>query len=129
MLTKILVTTLVILSCYFYLRYRRNKAPATSGGSTSSLDAGSRKSSSAFQVKWVAGVLIALSACSAISFFIYDRMDNQRLLTVKIINPYSGEVMTYQVHKGDLKERSFETTQRQIIRVSNRERIEVIETP
>lgn len=128
MLTKILVTALIILACYGYLRYQRNKRLSVPG-KNDSLDTDTGKSSLSTQVQWVAGGLIVLTACGAISFFIYNWMDDRRLLTVTITSPHSGEVVTYQVYKGDLKERSFETIQGQTIRIGNSERIEIVQAP
>ena len=128
MLTKILVTALIILACYFYLRYQRNKQQSVAG-QNDSLDTGSEKSSLSSQIRWVAGGLIGLTVCAAIGIFIYSWMDDRRVLTVKITSPYSGEVVSYQVYKGDMKERSFKTLHGQVIRISDSERIEISETP
>lgn len=128
MLTKILVTALIILACYFYLRHQRNKQ-LPGAGKADSLDTRSGEKSLSLQVQWLAGGLVLLTVCAAIGFFIYDWMDNRRVLTVKVTSPYSGEVVTYQVYKGDMEERSFETIQGQVIRVGNSERIEVSENP
>ena len=125
MLTKILVTALIILACFYYLRYQRNKQQASTQKTSAVTSA--RKFSLASQIKWLAGGLVGLTICAAIATFIYGWLDKQQVLNVKVTSPYSGEVVTYQVYKGDMDERSFETVQGQKIRIGNSERIEVSE--
>lgn len=125
MLTKILVTALIILACFYYLRYQRNKQQAGTQKAIAATSA--HKFSRTSQVKWLAGSLVALTICAAMVSFIYGWLDKQQILNVKVTSPYSGEVVTYQVYKGDMNERSFETVQGQKIRIGNSERIEVSE--
>jgi hypothetical protein len=89
----------------------------------------SEKNSLPLPVRWLAGGLVVLVICAAISFFVYDWLDSRRVLTVKVTSPQSGEMVSYLVYKGDLNERSFETIQGQVVRIGNSERIEVSETP
>lgn len=128
MLTKILVTALIVLACFFYIRYQRHKQVSLTE-QNDTLNTRSGKNSLPSPIHWLAGGLIVLTVCGATSFFIYDWLDNRQLLTVKVTSPHSGEVVTYQVYKGDMKERSFETLQGQVVRIGNSERIEVSATP
>lgn len=125
MLTKILVTALIILACFYYLRYQRNKQLAGTQKAIAATPA--RKFSLTSQIKWLAGGLVVLTICAALASFIYGWLDKRQILNVKVTSPYSGEVVTYQVYKGDMNERSFETVQGQKIRIGNSERIEVSE--
>lgn len=128
MLTKILVTALVIAVCFVYLRHQRQKNAATSKQANVS-ESVSKKNAISTQFQWLAGALIVLTACTAIGFFIYGWLDGHRVMTIKIINPQSGDVVNYQAYKGDLLERSFTTLQGQKIRLSDSERIEITENP
>lgn len=128
MLTKILVTALVIVACFAYVRYQRGKNSTTTG-QDSSVASSEKKPNLSAQFQWLAGGLIVLTAAAAIGFFIYNWMDDHRVMTVNIINPQSGNVVSYQVYKGDLQERSFKTLQGQQIRISSAERLEVSESP
>jgi uncharacterized protein (UPF0333 family) len=128
MLTKILVTALVIAACFVYLRHQKQKNAAASKQANVS-ESISKKNSISSQFQWLAGALIVLTACMAIGFFIYGWMDGHRVMTIKIINPQSGDVVSYQVYKGDLLERSFTTLQGQKVRISDSERIEITENP
>lgn len=124
MLTKILVTALVILGCYAFIRFQRNKQPAQSKQAVLT-GRQQAKISVASSFKWLAVSLVVLTLATAVGFFIYDWQDNHERVIVKVTNPHNGETVSYQVYKGDLQERSFETVQGQIIRVGNSERIEV----
>jgi len=128
MITKILVTALVIVACYVYLRHQRQKQDGTSVQTTLAT-AVTNKNTVSSQFKWLAISLVVLTACAAIGFFIYNLVDDRRVLNVKITNPHNSEVVTYHVYKGDMQERSFETLQGQQIRISINERIEVSEVP
>ena len=128
MITKILVTALIIAACYVYLRHQRQKQIGTSA-QTKSATAVTNKNTVTSQFKWLAISLVVLTACAAIGFFIYNLMDDRRVLNVKITNPHNSEVVTYQVYKGDMQERSFETLQGQQVRISSSERIEISEAP
>jgi len=123
MLTKILVTALVILGCYLYIRHQQQK----SSQPTLSRKLGDTPKKAQF--RWLAVTLIGLSLSASIGFFIFNWLDDRTVMTVKITSPQSGEVITYQVYKGDMKDRSFETLQGQIVRISNSERIEISEEP
>jgi len=128
MITKILVTALVIAACYAYLRHQRQKQSTTSA-QVKLPNTGANKNTVTSQFKWLAISLVVLTACAAIGFFIYNLMDDRRVLNVRITNPHSSGVVTYQVYKGDIQERSFKTLQGQQVRISNSERIEISEAP
>lgn len=122
MLTKILITALVILGCYTFLRFQRNKQlTQPQGKAVPAIDHRPARTS----VKWLSVALLALSLTAVTGFFIHNWLDNRQLLSVKIINPYNGETMIYQVYKGDLEDRRFKTVDGQTVRVSNSERMEI----
>jgi protein-S-isoprenylcysteine O-methyltransferase Ste14 len=125
MLTKILVTALVILTCFYYLRYQRNKQQT--GTQKENAATSTREFSLTSQIKWLASGLVVLTICTAIVLFIYGWFDKQQVLNVKVTSPYSGKVVSYQVYKGDINERSFETVQGHKIQIGNSERIEIRE--
>lgn len=127
MLTKILVTALVIVACFSYLRYQRGKNQATEAQDDSAAR-NTKKPSVNGQIQWLAVGLIVLTGAAAIGFFIYSWVDDHRVMTVNLINPKTGAQQSYQVYKGDLQERSFKTLQGQQIRIGNTERLEVRES-
>ncbi|OMH38058.1 hypothetical protein [Motiliproteus sp. MSK22-1] len=129
MLTKILLTALIIVGCYTYLRYKRNLEQGDI--SSQRLKGDDNTPTPAIPstvVRWLATGLVFLSVAGAVGFFIYDWNDSRTLLEVKVINPQSGEQIRYQVYKGDMEERSFKTIQGQQVRIANTERLEVMES-
>ena len=125
MLTKILVTALIILACFYYLRFQRNKQQI--GTQKANAATSAQKFSRTSQIAWLAGSLVALTICAAIISFVYGWFDKKQVLNVKLISPYSGEVVIYEAYKGDMNERSFETVQGKVIRIGNSERLEISE--
>ncbi|MCW8884936.1 MAG: hypothetical protein OQK12_06730 [Motiliproteus sp.] len=123
MLTKLLLTTAVIVGCYLFIRYKRGEALANQPQQRVE----AKPKSDRKPLNGLALGLMAVLVAAAIGFFVYDYQDNQTLLEVKVINPSNGEETQYQVYKGDLGARSFETIQGQQVRIGNSERMEVRE--
>ncbi|MEH6626352.1 MAG: hypothetical protein V7739_07905 [Motiliproteus sp.] len=124
MLTKMLLTAAVIFGCYLFIRHKRSASVASQAPARVELETVSANK----PVNWIALALVAVSVVAAVGFFIYDWQDNQTLLEVKVINPSNSEETLYQVYKGDLGARSFETIQGQQVRIGNSERMEVKES-
>lgn len=124
MLTKLLLTAAVIFGCYLFIRHKR----AVSAASQSPVRVQqSPKTPENKPVNFIALALVGVTVVAAVGFFIYDWQDNKTLLEVKVINPSNSEETIYQVYKGDLGARSFETIQGQQVRIGNSERMEVKE--
>ncbi len=126
MLTKILLTVAVIFGCYLYIQHKRAASMTRSAPvriEPEEIETPTKKS-----INWIALALVGASVIAAVGFFIYDWQDSQTLLEVKVINPSSSEETLYQVYKGDLGARSFETIQGQQVRIGNSERMEVKES-
>ncbi len=124
MLTKILLTALVILGCYLFIRYKRSVVQQQGAATPIAEDTLSANP----LVRWFSVALLILSLTAAVGFFIYDWNDSRTLLEVQVISPHSGDKVVYQVYKGDLKERSFTTIQGQQVRIASNERLVVAES-
>lgn len=122
MITKIILTLLVIAAGYFYLK-RQSVSKSASVRQPTEI---SVSSASSVPVKLIAGLLVGIFSVATVSFVGYRWYDNSRLLEVRLISPATPEPLVYQVRKGDLKERSFTTTDGQIVRISASERLEVM---
>lgn len=122
MITKIILTLLVIAAGYIYLK--RKSAPQSSA-SARQQDTVSVSASSAVPVKLIAALLIAIFSVATLSYIGYHWFDNNRVLEVRLISPGTDQHLIYEVRKGDLKERSFTTTDGQIVRIGASERLEV----
>ena len=73
MLTKILVTALIIIASFYYLRYQRNKQEAEIQKTNTFTP--SRKFSLTSQIQWLAGGLAVLTICTVIASFIYSGLE------------------------------------------------------
>lgn len=122
MLTKILITALVIFGCYLFLRYSRRPAPDTRRE-----PARPAVNGTAFR-RLAAGVLL-LSLLAAVAAFLYGWYDDRTLLDIRVINTLTGDVVHYQAYKGDLEGRSFVTLYGQQVSIADSERLEVSPAP
>ena len=118
MVTKILITLLVIAGCYLYLK-RRNSSASQQQRPSGETDA------EQLPVKMIAVFLLVLSVMGTLSYVGYRWYDSHTLLDVRIINPANDSEVIYQVYKGDLDNRSFTTVQGQTVRISASERLEI----
>lgn len=124
MLTKILLTALVIIACYVYIQYKR-KAQANLAGAEQMLSESANKTPASF--RWLAIGLLVASVLGAVGYTLYGWYDDQTLLNVRVINSQTGEVVNYQVQKGEMGPRSFITIHGQQVTIANSERMEVTE--
>lgn len=122
MITKIVLTLLVIAAGYVYLK-RKSASASSAAGRPSEV---SVESASSVPVRLIAVLLLVISSVATLSYIGYRWYDNNRLLEVRLISPGVAEPLVYQVRKGDLDERSFTTTDGQIVRISATERLEVM---
>ncbi|MEH6577078.1 MAG: hypothetical protein V7731_08355 [Amphritea sp.] len=118
MVTKILITLLVIAGCYLYLKRRDSNASQQRQPAREPI-------AESQPVKMIAVLLLALSVLATLSYVGYRWYDSHTLLDVRIINPENDNEVVYQVYKGDLDDRSFTTVQGQTVRISNSERLEI----
>ncbi|WP_299196620.1 hypothetical protein [uncultured Amphritea sp.] len=119
MVTKVLLTLLVIVLAYLYLRRRMNRnTPQRPRVKTEPV-------SSDTPVKTIAILFVLVSFTLTVGFFVYRWIDGNQLLRVTLISPQSSEPLYYQVHKSELQERSFTTTDGQIIRIGGQDRLQI----
>ena len=118
MVTKILITLLVIAGCYLYLKRRSSSANQQRRPARESV-------AEQQPVKMVAVLLLILSVLGTLSYVGYRWYDSHTLLDVRIINPANDSEVVYQVYKGDLDDRSFTTVQGQTVRIAASERLEI----
>ncbi|WP_432473988.1 hypothetical protein [Amphritea sp. HPY] len=119
MITKILITLLVIAGCYLYLK-RRNQV-ARQPVRRPAVDS----SSEALPMKLIATILLTVSVLGSASYLGYQWYDSHTLLEVRIVTPGSSAEVVYQVYKADLGDRSFTTVDGQTVRIAANERLEI----
>lgn len=131
MLTKILVTAAVIMGCYFYLRFKRNRNAIEANASHVRLaepkPAVVRSLKSMSPVRLLALGLCLLSVLSSAAYLGSRWLDDRVLLQVRVVNASSGESTDYQAYKGDVEGRVFITIYGQRVSIADTERMEISE--
>ncbi|MBR9869226.1 MAG: hypothetical protein GYB20_17150 [Oceanospirillales bacterium] len=123
MVTKVLLTLLVIVVAYLYLKRRvatTKSRPRVTESKGPSAD---------MPVRAIAILFLLVSFTFTVGFFVYRWIDGNQLLRVTLISPQSSEPVYYQVHKSELQERTFTTTDGQIIRIGAQDRLRIEAIP
>lgn len=126
MLTKILVTAMVIGIAYLVLR-SRNPGSSTEDHRGLAFPARERPLIPREAIKLVAyavvGVMITGSA-----LYLYQSWERRhQVVDVQVVNPYNGQVQRYEARRGDLTGRSFRTLDGRTIRIAEMERLVIEE--
>jgi hypothetical protein len=124
MLSKILFTALVMVVVFAVQRARSRGAQAIPAARLVPPVRRLREMPS-----WVrpAAYLFAGSIVASSAVYYYTTwQDNQRVVTIRVINTNSGDVASYEAHKGSIDGRSFETIDGLHVRIADAERVEVI---
>ncbi|MFT5721488.1 MAG: hypothetical protein ACI9W6_001804 [Motiliproteus sp.] len=124
MLTKILVTALVIIGCFLFLRFKHNHPAQRLRVIEVEPESPALYRS---PVRMLALGLCVFSLLASAAFVGWNWLDNQTLLQVRVTSALSGESATYQVYKGDIEGRSFITTYGQQVIIADNERMEIDE--
>ena len=122
MLTKILFTALVIVVVFAVARIRGQfvrSRPLPLAPLVARVPP--PKVRSRATVYLVAGALVV----SAVVGYYFFWSSWHEVVTVRVINARTGETVIYQVHKGSIHEREFETTDGWKVVVSDTERVEI----
>jgi len=120
MIIKLLITLLVIVGCFLYLKHRGR---ATNQSVSQQKSAGPQSES--LPIRLIATVLVTVSVLASVAFIGYQWMDGHTLLNVRVVTPGSGSEVVYQVYKSDLGDRSFTTVDGQTVRIAGSERMEI----
>ena len=76
-------------------------------------------------MRWAALAVVMVMILASVAFlYVYWRDANQ-VVQVQVIDSLSGRVSHYQVYRGDLHEREFETVDGRRVILANTERMEV----
>ncbi|BBB26496.1 hypothetical protein [Amphritea japonica] len=122
MVTKIVLTLLVILAAYIYLKRRRVMTQSR----VKPVEV-SQASDGPFRL--IAIFLLLMSLAGTSGYVIYHWIDGRQLLQVTLVSPGTEKPQLYKVYKSELNERSFTTVQGQIIRISSQDRLQIEALP
>ncbi|WP_299797006.1 hypothetical protein [uncultured Shewanella sp.] len=113
MLTKILVTLLVIAGALFYIR-----KPARAVRAEKTADVGKQ-----ILFKYVVYGLIAFSLLASSGYWYWNWQDGNQIVDVTIVSPNIATSEVYQVRKKDIGNNMLTTVDGISIRLSNQERV------
>ncbi len=120
MIGKILFTALVIILILVLARSRKRLqgGPAAAG-------AEQQQDPAPRWPRYVAYGFLALVLGAGASFLYLDWREAHELLGLRVINSRTGKTVTYQVYRGEMRGRSFTTTDGLQVTLSDEERVEV----
>lgn len=113
MLGKLLLTAVVIISALWYLRARPQSYQPP-------VQMVKRR-----KLRWIWVVVVVLFAVSAGLLYVQYRQ-GQKVVEVKVINTYTGQVTVYFARQGDLSNNHFVTLDGRTITLATIERLEVL---
>ncbi|MDR8523509.1 MULTISPECIES: hypothetical protein [Shewanella] len=115
MLTKILITVLVIVVAMLYIRRPKEQNQSTR--------VNTKDLANNIKLKVAGYILIALSLTATAAYWYWDWSDGRQVVSVTIVSPASDESVVYQVRKKDITSNEITTINGIRIRLSNQERI------
>jgi heme/copper-type cytochrome/quinol oxidase subunit 2 len=121
MITKLLFTLAVIALVVFLVKFRQRPVPARA------VVAPRRPNLRLIRTIAIATVVVMFAAI-LVTVYLGWR-DSHQLLQVRVIDSRSGRVSEYEVYRGHLGERSFETVDGRQVRLAETERLEVATAP
>lgn len=119
MITKILLTALIIIAVTVYFRHRTaTRVPAT---------ASSKGPRPWFWRALPAALLFSALLVSAVLFWV-QWQDEHRIFTARVIDTRNGQVTTYSVYRDDVHGRSFQTVDGRTVTLADVERLELVQS-
>lgn len=121
MITKILLTALIILAALTFIRYKNSQRQVQERVRQAELAAERRRA------MYVAIALVVLTLLVSSGIYYWHWQDEHRIFTVQVINSHSGAQQSYQVYQSEIDGRRFRTLDGRLINLSDSERMEVLE--
>ncbi|MCK8047351.1 hypothetical protein MSG37_20925 [Shewanella sp. 1CM18E] len=118
MLTKILITLLIIVAAMLYIRKPREQG----------VRANTKELAKNIKLRIAGYILIGLSLTATAAYWYWDWNDSRQVVSVTIVSPVSDDSVVYQVRKKDITSNEITTIDGIRIRLSNQERIIVANT-
>ncbi|MBT3530792.1 MAG: hypothetical protein HOF74_09340 [Gammaproteobacteria bacterium] len=134
MLGKILLTLLVSITAYIYVRQRNMKeskdnspkARKQQDNSENKIESDIQETSTlSADLRLGAYMFLALTIGLACALYYFDWQDDHRILTVTLHGDNQADTVTYEVYKYQLGERTFTTLDGLVVTVASSERMEI----
>ncbi len=118
MVSKIVLTAVIIVLAYLVLRSRGRAATARAQGITAPPIVSPRL---------VAYVFLAVAVVSGALIYWLEWQDARQVITIRVINSSTGEAATYQAHKGKIRGRRFQTLDGREVTIADVDRVEMLD--
>lgn len=126
LLTKILLTLLVVIGAWFLLLKRGRSV----GSQSQSINNQGRLVMESYAPLWrryfMTGLFVLIGIC-ILSYSVWYWRDQHKVVTVTIVSPTGIHSGVYQARKGDISEAKMVTVEGIHIRFSTAERLEILE--
>jgi hypothetical protein len=126
MITKILLTLLVIIAALIFIRHQHG---AGSGRGGPGREAERQLAADRRRAMVIAIALVLLTLLVSAAIYYAHWQQEHRLFRVQVTNSHSGVVQSYTVYRREINGRSFRTTDGREIHLADSERMEVQESP
>lgn len=131
MLTKLLITSAVILGAFFVVRQRhmQDESKALPPGSEKKATANEEPASKeelAADLRTGAYLFLILMISLGAALYYFDWRDDHTILTINLHRDNDSVPVSYKVYRHQLEERSFTTIDGRSINVASNERMEVL---
>jgi len=120
MITKILLTIAIIMGLVMYLRRR-----SSTGAVNRTASRTPQRQVEPIIPRGILYIFIALMLLSSAVIFYYNWQKSYRIITVRVINTQSGHMDEYQVRRGEVDGRKFETINGKVVILADVERMEI----
>lgn len=121
MITKILLTALIILAALTFIRYKNSQRRVQERVRQAELAADRRRAMS------VAIALVVLTLLISGAIYYGHWQEEHRIFTVQVINSHTGAQQSYHVYQSAIDGRRFRTIEGRLINLADSERMEVLE--
>ncbi len=119
MLTKIAVTLAVIVIVSLVFKNKRPDLPRQQAETD-----GEQKSGMKSQT--IAYIIVGAIVLTGLLFWILDYRDDRRVMDIRITNPGTGKVESYQAYQMDIKGKTFITLDGRQVTIGDSERFEIL---
>jgi len=120
MLSKILITALIVFVAYLVLRARGRRVTAVRTQVAA-------PDPPVISPRVVAYLFLGVAAVSGALIYWAEWADDRQVITIRVINSRTGEAVTYQAHRGKIHGRQFETLDGREVSVADVDRVELRE--
>lgn len=120
MLTKIAITLAVIVIVSLVFKNKRPDLPRQQAAASETEDKPGMKSQT------IAYIIVGAIVLTGILFWVLDYRDDNRVMDIRITNPGTGQVETYQAHQKDIKGKTFTTLDGRQVTIGDSERFEIL---